>query len=124
MYVFSRMAGKSDAERVNHLYWETESSVAEIANELNISRRALYELIEPLPTGVECSKCSAELRFANRSAKATNAARCIVCGSERVIDEPVEDFHFEQPREMWPYVVIGAALLGIAATVLFRRRND
>jgi len=124
MYVFSRMAGKSDAERVNHLYWETESSVAEIADELSISRRALYQLLEPLPTGVDCAKCGAELRFANRSAKATNAARCIVCGSESVIDEPMEDFHFEQPGDVWPYVVIGAAIAGIIATVLIRRRND
>jgi predicted DNA-binding protein YlxM (UPF0122 family) len=28
----------------NRLYWQTETSVAEIADKLNVSRRALYEL--------------------------------------------------------------------------------
>ena len=119
------MAGKSNAESVNHLYWETESSVAEIADQLGISRRALYELIEPLPSGAECATCGAEMTYANRSAKATNAGRCIVCGSERVIEEPaLEEYHFDKPTEVWPYVIIGAAVFGIIATLLIRRRRN
>ena len=74
------------APEINRLYWQTGDSVAEISNSLGISRRALYELIEPLAAGVECLSCGAELHFANRSAKGAGIARCLVCGSERELD--------------------------------------
>ena len=74
------------APEVNRLYWQTGDSVAEISNSLGISRRALYELIEPLAAGIECSSCGAELHFANRSAKSAGIARCMVCGSEQEME--------------------------------------
>jgi hypothetical protein len=94
---------------VNRLYWQTGDSVAEISNSLGISRRALYELIEPLAAGVECSSCGAELYFANRSAKSAGIARCLVCGSERELESetshddigiapPYEFVRAERPR--------------------------
>jgi hypothetical protein len=67
---------------VNRLYWETEESVADISNRLGVSRRALYEQIEPMPAGAECTTCGAELYFSNRSAKLGGVARCLMCGAE------------------------------------------
>ena len=40
-----------DAAEANRLYWETEQSVADIAQQLDISRRALYGAVRPLPAG-------------------------------------------------------------------------
>lgn len=80
------MEDKNAAREVNRMYWDTESSVAEISNKLGVSRRGLYELIEPLGAGVDCTSCGAELYFGNRSAKASGTARCLVCGAEREVD--------------------------------------
>jgi DNA-binding transcriptional regulator LsrR (DeoR family) len=77
------------APEVNRLYWQTGDSVADISNNLGISRRALYEMIEPLAAGVECSSCGAEMHFANRSAKSASIARCMVCGSEQELDSGI-----------------------------------
>lgn len=77
------------ATEVNRLYWETEKSVAEIANQMSVSRRALYELIEPMPSGMKCSRCNAELYYSNRSAKAAGIARCLICGNEKELDADI-----------------------------------
>jgi hypothetical protein len=71
---------------LNRLYWETDSSVAEISNRLGVSRRAMYEAIEPMPSGVACESCGAELYFNNRSARTSGIGRCLVCGSEHELD--------------------------------------
>jgi hypothetical protein len=71
-----------DNSEVNRLYWDTEESVADISNRLGVSRRALYEQIEPLAAGVDCASCGAELYFSNRSAKIGGVARCLMCGAE------------------------------------------
>src|SRR5437773_529299 len=73
----------------NRLYWHTDESVAEISNRLGLSRRALYELVEPVPAEIECGNCGAELYYANRSAKAAGVARCLMCGSERELDPDI-----------------------------------
>jgi hypothetical protein len=71
-----------DAELIteaNRLYWQTEESVAEIAERLALSRRALYELVEPLPTGGLCDVCGGPLTFENRSARTSGHTTCAVC---------------------------------------------
>ena len=65
----------------NHLYWDTEESVASIADQLDLSRRALYEALQPLAAGVSCSTCGAELTFENRSARKLGTAACSACGA-------------------------------------------
>jgi ribosomal protein L37AE/L43A len=72
----------SHAAEANQLYWNSQASVGDIANQLGISRRALYELIEPQPTGVPCSECGTETAFANRSSHSAGLARCPSCGAE------------------------------------------
>jgi hypothetical protein len=71
-----------EGNEANRLYWDTEASVGEIANQLGVSRRALYEAIAPRPSGVPCQVCGTETMFANRSALASGSARCPSCDAE------------------------------------------
>ncbi|MFO7260802.1 MAG: hypothetical protein DIU52_006585 [bacterium] len=71
------------ADEVSRLYWETDASVGEIAAELDISRRALYAALRPLPAGERCAACGGELVFMTRSARAEGAAECVACGREQ-----------------------------------------
>jgi hypothetical protein len=75
---------RDDAQtaEANRLYWNQAASVGEIANQLGISRRALYEVLQPRPAGVECPKCGTDGVFVNRSAQAAGMARCPNCGTE------------------------------------------
>lgn len=63
----------------NRLYWETDHSVAEIAQQLELSRRALYEAVVPLPTGTSCPTCGTPLVFENRSARTAGHEICPAC---------------------------------------------
>ena len=71
------------ADEVSRLYWETDASVGEIAAELDISRRALYAALRPLPAGERCTECGGELVFMTRSARTEGAAECAACGREQ-----------------------------------------
>ncbi|HEX6941249.1 MAG TPA: hypothetical protein VF158_17770 [Longimicrobiales bacterium] len=70
------------ADEVNRLYWESESSVSEIANRLGISRRALYEALSARPAGMDCPGCGAGLVYANRSRREAGQPACPACGLE------------------------------------------
>lgn len=132
------------APEVNRLYWETDDSVADISNRLNVSRRALYDLVEPLPAGAECVACGGDLYFGNRSAKAAGIARCPNCGNEREVEHDIshEDVGTIPPYSAgWPAVskpaggdlreravaiasfALAGAVLGALATVIVRRRR-
>lgn len=73
----------------NQLYWETDASVAEIADQLTISRRALYDAIEPRPAGVTCTQCEAGLVFRNRTAAERRRAECLECEIEVALETVV-----------------------------------
>jgi hypothetical protein len=63
----------------NRLYWETDTPVADIAERLDISRRALYDAIEPRPAGTACPDCGAPLVLRNRTAAERGEAECPEC---------------------------------------------
>jgi hypothetical protein len=63
----------------NRLYWTTELSVADVARELDVSRRALYDLVQPLPTDVHCEVCGSPLSYANRTARDAGRLECAAC---------------------------------------------
>lgn len=132
------------APEINRLYWETDDSVAEISNRLGVSRRALYDLVEPLPAGAQCASCGGELLFGNRSAKAAGIARCPNCGIEREVEHDIshEDVGTIPPYGAgWPAVAkadsvtlrqralaiasyaLAGAILGALATVIIRQRR-
>src|SRR5688572_31979845 len=75
----------TQANEANRLYWDSETSVGDIANQLGISRRGLYEAIEPKSAGVPCSECGSDMLFANRSALASGTARCPSCDQEAIV---------------------------------------
>jgi hypothetical protein len=83
-----------DRAEANHLYWETDESVADIARRFDLSRRALYEAIEPLPSGSACEMCGAPLSYENRSARLAGDAACPICSAAH---SGVTDF--DMPRE-------------------------
>ncbi|HKJ93069.1 MAG TPA: hypothetical protein VJ957_07865 [Longimicrobiales bacterium] len=70
------------AREVNRLYWGTDTSVADIADQLDISRRALYDAIETAPAHLLCPECGAALGYRNRTSRARGDAECEVCGAE------------------------------------------
>jgi len=70
----------------NQLYWETDVSVADIAARFDLSRRALYDVVVPLDTGMPCDVCGAGLQFANRLSRRTRQATCPSCGAERNVE--------------------------------------
>jgi hypothetical protein len=73
-------------EEANRLYWDEETSVAEIADRLDLSRRALYDALRPIPAGVACDRCGAELEFANRSSRRARMGACPACRNEVVVE--------------------------------------
>jgi transposase-like protein len=84
-----------DKVEANRLYWETDESVADIARRLDMSRRALYVAVEPLPTGGRCERCGGPLTYENRSARTAGHASCEACAED-------EDTEVTQPPEVPP----------------------
>ncbi|MDX1674124.1 MAG: hypothetical protein R3314_04900 [Longimicrobiales bacterium] len=80
------MPDETTARELNRLYWESDLSVSDIADRLDISRRALYDGIEPLPAGRPCPECGTELVFRNRTAAENREAECPECGHETTLE--------------------------------------
>jgi hypothetical protein len=95
----------SIAKQANRMYWQTEASVADIAEKLNVSRRALYELVEPESSGTSCSACGGDVVFVNRSAKASAQGRCASCGAQSSVIE--DDNHVLDVQETVPPYAAG-----------------
>lgn len=129
-------------DRANELYWGSDQSVNQIADELDLSKGALYEMIRPLPAGAECPLCGVEVVHPNRTAKERGRVDCPACGwdgshgeatgtpSAPALDglDPVEEIYpandFDAPRppptalaepdKALRRIVAGGALLGAA----------
>lgn len=122
-------------DEANRLYWDSDLSVAEIADRLGWSRRALYDAVEPLPTETMCDVCGAPLVFLNRSARSSATTTCVTC-AEREEDTAEDGDDVEMSRAYAAeardrrerVIAAGAAGLigaGVAAAVtfLFVRRH-
>jgi predicted RNA-binding Zn-ribbon protein involved in translation (DUF1610 family) len=132
-------------KRANELYWSSELSVNQIADEMDVSKGMLYELIHPESAGVACPACTQELVYANRTARERALLVCPQCGWEGDEDEAdldvgdvsvvlpagaddadadasvLSDEDFGRKR-----VILGGAMLGAAvglAWVLWSRRR-
>jgi predicted RNA-binding Zn-ribbon protein involved in translation (DUF1610 family) len=82
--------GASDADsRANELYWGSDRSVNQIADELDLSKGALYEMIRPLAAGFGCPLCGAEVVHSNRTAKERQRVDCPACGWDGTEDDTI-----------------------------------
>jgi hypothetical protein len=113
-------------ERANALYWDSEDSVNEIAESLDLSKGALYGLVEPLATDEPCPACGASLEFSNRTARDKGLVACPSCEFEEELDlvqadrlESLEDAH---PGIAAPdpgtRTAVAAGLIGLAIGIL------
>ena len=68
--------------RANELYWSSDESVNRIAEELDLSKGSLYNLVEPLPAGLPCPRCSTEMEYPNRTAQEKGFLTCPACDLE------------------------------------------
>jgi hypothetical protein len=84
------MPEPQDRAEANRLYWDTDAPVAEIANRLEISRRALYDTIQPRAIGLACVECGTDLVFRNRSAAERRQAECLTCEVQLLV-EPIPE---------------------------------
>lgn len=69
-------------EEANRLYWESDQSVNQIGEALDLSKGVLYGLIAALPAGLPCPKCGEEMVFPNRTARTKGFLACEECGME------------------------------------------
>ena len=72
-------------ERANHMYWNSSETVDRIAEQLGMSRNALYGSVRPEPAGVECPDCDEELVFPNRTSRLAGRALCLSCDTTHAV---------------------------------------
>ena len=75
---------------VNRLYWESDTSVNQIGEELGLSKGALYGILRPFPAGLPCIKCGEEMAYPNRTARDKGFVACSSCGYEE-LEEVVQE---------------------------------
>jgi len=138
---------QADQEAIAHaneLYWSSDFSVNQIAEQMDLSKGAFYGIIRPLLAGLGCPECGAEVGYGNRTAKDRGLVACPECGWEGSADDaesyggdasvtlPVpEDTVADQPPAVVPdrsrnRILMGGALLGAAtglALVFWARRR-
>ena len=128
----------------NELYWGSDRSVNQIAEELELSKSGLYGMIRPLPLGLACPECSEVVVWANRTARDRGILSCPACAWEGSEDDtspyggkgadtlPTYEENDEVPTVRPRFglgrarTMVGGALLGAAvglAWVLWARRR-
>lgn len=131
-------------DRANELYWGSNRSVNQIAEDLDLSKGALYGMIRPLPAAMGCPACGGEVVHPNRTAKERGLVDCPSCGWGGTEDETApgyapltepDDARAARSRareralsggEASSAAVLGGALLGGAvglALLLWTRRR-
>lgn len=115
--------------RANDLYWLSDDGVNEIADQLDLSKGALYGLIEPRGADLACPECGAEMEFTNRTARDRGRVHCSACGFED--EAEVVRAITGRNRRDWTVpstrgssssrVALGGALVGVAAVLLLLR---
>ena len=117
---------RSKTTEANRLYWDSDESVAEIAQRLELSRRALYDSIQPLPAGRDCDRCGGQLTYENRSARNSDHATCQAC--EREFDTPSTEPQITTAPDLVPSprlataALAGAVIGALLTLVLVPRR--
>lgn len=115
-------------KRVNRMYWDSDESVNGIAERLDLSKGALYGMIEPAPADGACPDCGSPLSFGNRTARDRGLAECAACP---LTDDPTdlvpspalaaydpELAALHEPRRWSGRALAGSLLLGVGVGVL------
>lgn len=71
-----------DVRKANELYWESGKSVNQIAEDLGLSKGALYEMISPLASRYGCPLCGAPMQYAHRTAHEKGVLTCSACKTQ------------------------------------------
>ena len=69
-------------EQANSLYWESDASVNEIAEKMDLSKGALYAMIQPMDADTPCPECASRMEFSNRTARDKGVLTCPGCELE------------------------------------------
>ena len=118
------------AKVVNRLYWDSDESVNRIAESLELSKGALYGLIEPIAASGACPDCASPLSFTNRTARDRGLAECTTCSladepDDRLLPPAAPDSPHptgvRAPRRWSGRALVGSLLLGVVAGVLIVR---
>ena len=121
-------------EQANSLYWESDASVNDIAERMDLSKGALYGMIQPLDAGAPCPECGGRMEFANRTARDKGVLNCPSCELEEdfelvaaagldeidaVPPRPASAYHPDTPGTGAPTVsvrtLVASTLLALAA---------
>ena len=88
-------------EKANELYWSSDRSVNQIADDLELSKGTLYDIIEPDPSGLGCPLCGDEVVYSNRTARDREMLDCPTCEWEGSTEEATEheETAFRAPSE-------------------------
>ena len=118
-------------DQANDLYWGSDASVNRLADELDLSKGALYDIVRPLPAGIPCPKCDGEMGYPNRTARDRGFVTCGTCGfedEEARVSEDLERDGFSPglglSRKVGPVRpwtggrMLGSALVGVAVGVV------
>ncbi len=119
------------ARVVNRMYWDSDESVNRIAEQLDLSKGALYGLIQPAPADGTCPDCGSPLSFGNRTARDRGLAECTACA---LVGEPTDRVPstalaahspkpapIREPRVWSGRALAGSLVLGVVAGVLIAR---
>ena len=127
-------------EKANSLYWGSDASVNGLAQDLDLSKGALYEILAPYPAGVPCPRGDDEMVYANRTARDRGFVLCPTCGLEEEEGRVREELELgglvpetesaasapvQAPRALQKLLVgsaVAGALLGFAVARFLRRR--
>jgi len=119
--------------RANALYWTSDESVNQIAEDLDLSKGALYDLVEPHASGLPCPRCGEEMEYPNRTARDKGFLTCPACELEEdeddvrarwqaldaeedaVVIRPGEEVAATDDDAARRRIIASAALLGAAA---------
>ena len=67
---------QTEVNAANELYWGSKQSVNKIAEKLELSKSALYDMISPKPLDLSCPLCGEGVVYANRTASEKGLATC------------------------------------------------
>lgn len=95
------MVDAETSAELNRLYWDSDLSVGDIADRLDLSRRALYDGIEPRPAGAPCPDCGEGLVFRNRTAQENGEAECPECGRTMELADRHDDEAEPEVEQEW-----------------------